>query len=144
MSSHNAANATATQETGLRPHLRLETRRDAQGACVCLFGDIDVATAGSVRRAIDECVAAGAERVVLDLRHVTFLDCAGVRLIFAADAAARAAGWELLLIEGPVAVQRVFEILGVRQALPFVDTPRSLRANRQRVLAPQHTGGGWA
>jgi len=42
-----------------------------------------------------------------------------VHLVLDTDAAARAAGWQLLLIDGPPAVQRVFELAGVRTRLPF-------------------------
>jgi anti-sigma B factor antagonist len=91
------------------------------GTCVRPVGEIDMATVGSVQLVIDECVADGCERVVLDLRGVTFMDSSGLHLVVDADAAARAAGWELLLIEGPPPVQRVFEITGLRDRLPFVE-----------------------
>jgi anti-sigma B factor antagonist len=84
-------------------------------------GEIDMATVGSVRHKIAECVAEGCERVLLDLQGVTFMDSSGVHLVVDADTAARAAGWELLIIEGPWQVQRVFEITGLRDRLTFVD-----------------------
>jgi len=86
-------------------------------------GEIDLGTVDSLRRHIDRCVAADCNRVVLDLRDVTFMDSTGLHLILETDAAARAAEWELRLIQGPARVQRVFELAGVREALPFVEAP---------------------
>jgi anti-sigma B factor antagonist len=80
-----------------------------------------MATVARVQSVIDECVADGCERVVLDLRGVTFMDSSGLHLVVDADAAARSAGWELLLIAGPPPVQRVFEITGLLDRLSFVD-----------------------
>ncbi len=94
-------------------------------------GEIDLATAGRVRRKIDECVAEGCERVVLDLQDVSFMDSSGVHLVLDADAAARAASWELLVIEGPWQVQRVFELTGLRERLTFVDGRPTVAPNRQ-------------
>jgi anti-anti-sigma factor len=125
MFSRNGAMAPPTHRTDLRPQLRVDVQPEPQGVCVCPVGEVDLATVGSIRRTIDECVGAGCERVVLDLRGVTFLDCAGVHLVLEADSAARAAGWELLLIEGPVPVQRIFDLAGVRDRLPFVDVPHT-------------------
>ena len=95
-------------------------------------GEIDLATAGRVRRKIDECVAEGCERVVLDLQDVSFMDSSGVHLVLDADAAARAASWELLVIEGPWQVQRVFELTGLGERLTFVDGRPTVAPNRQQ------------
>jgi anti-anti-sigma factor len=70
---------------------------------------------------IDECITQGCERVVLDLRGVSFMDSSGVHLVLDADAAARAASWEPLVIEGPWQVQRVFELTGLRERVDVVD-----------------------
>jgi anti-anti-sigma factor len=94
-------------------------------------GEIDLATAGRVRHKIDECVAEGCERVVLDLQDVSFMDSSGVHLVLDADAAARAASCELLVIEGPWQVQRVFELTGLRERLRFVDGRPTVARNRQ-------------
>ena len=124
MTSRNGAKAPTPDRTDIGlPRLRVDVQGEPRAVRVCPHGEIDLASVGHIRRTIDECLSAGCERVVLDLRGVTFLDCAGVHLVLNADAAARAAGWELLLIEGPVPVQRTFELTGVRDSLPFVDEP---------------------
>jgi anti-sigma B factor antagonist len=111
----------ATRAHGGAARFQVDSQPGQGGTCVRPVGEIDMATVGRVGRAIDECVADGCERVVLDLRSVTFMDSSGLHLVVDADAAARAAGWELLLIEGPPPIQRVFEITGLLDRLPFVD-----------------------
>jgi anti-sigma B factor antagonist len=84
-------------------------------------GEIDMATIGTVRERADELIASGFRRVALDLRAVTFLDSSGLRLILELMASAREEGWELGVVEGPRDVQRVFELAGVRELIPFID-----------------------
>jgi anti-anti-sigma factor len=123
---------------------QVHVQPEPRGARVRPLGEIDAATVHRVRRKIDDCVAAGCERVVLDLRGVTFMDSTGLHLSLDADAAARAAGWELLILEGPGPVQRVFEVTGMRDRLPFVDAPPSLTPNRHPAPTRQGTTSGEA
>ena len=139
MTSRNGDKAPVSDTTDVGPpRLRVDVQAEPGGVSVCPHGEIDLATVGRIRHTIDDCVGAGCERVVLDLRGVTFLDCTGVHLVLDADAVARAAGWELLLIEGPVSVQRTFELTGVRDRLPFAEEPHLRRPNRQTTarIAP--------
>jgi anti-anti-sigma factor len=49
------------------------------------------------------------------------MDTTGVRLIIQADARSRADSNRLALLRGPRAVQRVFELTGLLDRLPFAD-----------------------
>jgi anti-anti-sigma factor len=100
----------------------LDVEPEPAGVRVRPAGEIDLATVESIRRTIDECVADGCDRVVLDLQAVTFLDSTGVHLVLEANAAARAGGWQLQIVEGPAEVQRTFEVAGLRGDLPFVES----------------------
>jgi anti-sigma B factor antagonist len=115
-----SADPLATYNIEMAPPLEIVAEPESADIRVRLYGEVDLATVGSIGHKIDECAAAGCRRIVVDLRGVTFLDCAGVRVVLAADAAARAGGWELVLVEGTAAVQRVFELAGARDCLPFV------------------------
>ncbi len=119
----NGAKAPAVDRSELAASLifRVEVHAEPDGTRVAPHGEVDLATVGSIRSRIDECIAAGCDRLLLDLRAVTVLDSTGVRLVLDTAAAARAAGCELVLIDGPAEVQRTFEIAGVRDQLPFLD-----------------------
>ena len=82
-----------------------------------LAGELDLGNIGQVEPVLRE---AGVRRRVLDLRELTFMDSSGLQLILAANAAARREGWALQIVPGPPAVQRVFQICGVQDELPFV------------------------
>jgi anti-sigma B factor antagonist len=89
-------------------------------------GEVDVASVGEIEAALRELRESGFNRLVLDLRHVTFMDSTGLRLMLAWDEEARRDGMEFGLVAGGPAVQRLLEIAGVRARLTFVD-PAALR-----------------
>src|SRR5436305_12942409 len=102
-----------TQHDDFAPFtIEVEPQRDV--VRVCPHGEVDLVTVRRVRERIDELTAAGFERLLLDLREVTFLDSTGLRLLIELDHAARAGGWQLALIDGPPAVQRLFDLTGLR------------------------------
>ncbi len=58
---------------------------------------------------------------MLDLSGLTFLDSTGVHLLVRAAARSRADSDRLTLLRGSPAVQRLLEICGVDEVLPFAD-----------------------
>jgi anti-sigma B factor antagonist len=125
----NGDNRSGSRGPDEAARFQVDAQPEPRGMRVRPTGEIDLATVDSIRRKIGECVAAGCERVVLDLRGVTFMDSTGLHLVLDAQAAAREEGWELLVVEGPDSVQRVFEVTGLRDRLPFVEAPPSLTPN---------------
>ena len=83
-------------------------------------GELDLVNAPALEAQINALREAGFRRLVLDLRGLSFMDCRGLHLILRCDAMARGDGLALKLIPGTRAVQRVFEIAGVAERLPFV------------------------
>jgi anti-sigma B factor antagonist len=82
-------------------------------------GEIDLASVPQVESRLREVREAGFERVVLDLRGVSFLDSSGLRMILAWDHQSRRDGLEFRVLRGPAVVQRVFEVTGVSDRVPF-------------------------
>jgi anti-sigma B factor antagonist len=85
------------------------------------IGDVDLATVGALRARMDEAMAAGTARLILDLRATTFLDSSGLHLAMETDAWATRNGIEFLILAGPRVVQRAFRAVGLSARLPFVD-----------------------
>jgi anti-sigma B factor antagonist len=79
-------------------------------------GDLDIATAPQLQRALDD--AAGADVVRLDLSRVTFMDSSGLHVLVRAHAMATTAGTRLI-ISGALqpAVRRTLELSGVGDLL---------------------------
>ena len=72
-------------------------------AWVRVTGELDIATAPALAEVLGQAEER-AQRVVLDLRQLTFMDSAGVHVIVDANLRATAAGRRLVLVRGPAQV----------------------------------------
>jgi anti-sigma B factor antagonist len=81
-------------------------------------GELDIATAPQLEQALLEGRRAG-DVVVLDLSGLAFIDSTGLRVVVRATNAARDDGWTLRLRRARPQVQRIFDIAGIADALPF-------------------------
>jgi anti-sigma B factor antagonist len=80
-------------------------------------GELDIDTAEEMDHSLSIALASEAERVVIDLRGLEFLDSTGLRAI--ASACRGEDGHRLSLVPGPPAVQGVFNVSGLARELPF-------------------------
>ena len=97
----------------------VEVERSGNAACVAPWGELDIATVRALEDRLDELRRIGCASVVLDLRHLEFIDSSGAHLALQQHALAQLEGHSFELIAGPRPVQRVFEILGLLDTLPF-------------------------
>jgi len=86
-----------------------------------LSGELDMAAEDELEMAIISC--AKAARLTLDLSQLTFMDSTGLTLILLADDLCKVHGIAFAVVPGPRQVQRVFEIAGVLDSLPFEMEP---------------------
>jgi anti-sigma B factor antagonist len=101
--------------------LEVTVTRDADRHTVALAGELDIGTVQRAEAALAEAESGSARMIVLDLSGLTFMDSTGVRLALAAAARSRADSDRLRFVRGGPAVQRVFELSGVTDTLPFID-----------------------
>ena len=101
--------------------LTVHSERDGIMHTVRLEGELDLASAEQLERELLRVERSDALSIVLDLSALEFIDSTGVRLIIQADARSRADSHRLALLRGPRAVQRVFELTGMLDRLPFAD-----------------------
>ncbi len=101
--------------------LSMTSEREDDLHVIALFGELDLATANGVEQELLRVEATDAEAIVLDLTGLTFMDSTGARLVLQANARSRADSCRLTLLRGPRAVQRVFELSGLVDLLPFAD-----------------------
>jgi anti-sigma B factor antagonist len=92
-------------------------------AHVTVSGELDLLSAPELERALERIAAGGAERVVLDLRALAFLDSTGMALIIRFRRRAATDGSVFQVVRGPRGVHRVFTITGVEDQFVFVDSP---------------------
>ena len=98
------------------------THRDDTAMVVVPKGEIDLATVDIVRDAVENGWQRGL-RLVLDFREVGFMDTSGLRYVLELNDRAAREGFELRLVRGSSAVQRVFQVAGLDTRLPWVDEP---------------------
>ncbi len=87
------------------------------GTRIAPRGELDMATQGELRTAIEQQAARGA--VTLDLSGLRFLDTSGLRLVLETAEAARTQGFAFTVLPGIPAVQRLFDVAGVTELVPF-------------------------
>jgi anti-anti-sigma factor len=86
-----------------------------------LSGELDTASVPVLHRAISRICEGPAEptSVTLDMSGLMFIDSTGLAEIILTALRCEHDGRELSLIRGPRAVQRLFELTGTIDALPF-------------------------
>ncbi len=90
--------------------LEIHVVRDRQEATVALHGELDLVSADMLEGEVRKLHLAGFDRVVVDLRHVEFLDSTGLRVLLSLRNAAKRERHRLVLVPGPRQVQRLFEL----------------------------------
>lgn len=91
---------------------------EVQGVCVAaLDGDVDLAVVERVEADLDGAAGSGVPSLVVDLTRVTYLDSAGVHLLFKLAHRRHAAGGATRLAVAPGPVRRVLELTGVEATL---------------------------
>jgi len=97
----------------------ISAERDTRKARLVLGGDLDMAARFQAEQALDQLLSEPLEQLVVDRGEVTFVDSTGMSLVLELDDRARTDGFKLRLLRGPDDVQRVFELAGVADVLPF-------------------------
>jgi len=95
-------------------HFDCTSERLGDAVVVTPYGDLDRDTAPRLRAALTEAVdEAGADRVEVELRHVTFMDSSGIGALLAGHRLAEGAGISLRVRGPSPAVRTVLEVTGV-------------------------------
>ena len=93
-------------------------RRTGDAIVVAPAGEIDLATIDIVEASIQAAIAE-TDTLVLDLRDVSFIDSAGVRLVLETSRDVP----HFSVVRGPREVQRVFGLVGLDERLTILDEP---------------------
>lgn len=101
---------TAEQEVGLS----LSVERNGEEAVVLVGGELEFGTAAPLRTVLLDVAHDGADRLVVDLEAVEFIDSTGISLLVQAKQRLEAQGAQLVLRRPAHRVVRVLEIAGLR------------------------------
>ena len=98
------------------------TVEDRDEVCVVhADGEVDIATAPLLGRALEAGLAGGRPTVVVDMRQISFVDCTGIGLLTAARCRAREQGTRLRILAGR-ALARTAALLELTTALGLHET----------------------
>jgi anti-anti-sigma factor len=92
-------------------------------------GEIDIATVGSLRSALENALASGLRDIWVDLSEVTFMDSCGLHALVLADHAFTGRHRQLTIICPRGAVRRTLELTGLDRVLNV----QSSRADAHRL-----------
>lgn len=131
--SHRAAAAALSGAvSGALRRARVQVQLQPRPVVVTLAGEFDVATAGPLTALLDRLLAVHPDRVVVDMRAVTFIDCAGLEPLLRARSTARV--WS-----GTVALRGASR--PVRLLLTALARTRALDGRRGQSLPDRELAG---
>ena len=103
------------------PPFSLTIARNDSHTVVALRGELDIVAEGELAAGLALVLATEPSVLTVDLRELEFLDSTGLRALLRLRTDTEAIGCRLLLVPGPAAVQRAFEVSGVSGQFAMVD-----------------------
>ena len=94
-----------------------ETSERGDAVVVELSGELDISTAAGVESRLMEVEQRAPERLILDLRRVSFIDSTGLSMIINADGRARKEGRRLTIVSGEGVPRRILRTVGLEERL---------------------------
>ena len=102
-------------------HLEVQDHVTSGRHTLVLSGELDMANAAMLETMIERLCTEGIAGIALDLTALTFIDSTGIRVVVSAQQLCKEHGYAFALTPGTPAVQRIFEISGLLDTLPFQD-----------------------
>ena len=102
------------------PHFTAHTTNGGDTCRLKLAGEFDFAGRPLADDALERSRDKG-QKLVLDLSELEFIDSMGIHFVVTAHERARAAGREFSIVRGGPQVDRVFNLVGLDDVLPFAD-----------------------
>ncbi len=91
----------------------IQTRLEGDTAVVAINGKLDMVTAAEFRSKVDEALAGGAKRAIVDMAELSYMSSAGIGALTAIAIQFQKAGGELRVANVQPNVQKIIEICGI-------------------------------
>lgn len=105
----------------------VESERIGGDHWVTPFGEVDVATVAALEQDLLAVEQSDAQRVVLDLRRLFFMDSAGLHLLLRAHERSLANDNRLEIVPGSHAVHTTLRLTGAENRLPLITSTVAAR-----------------
>jgi anti-sigma B factor antagonist len=93
--------------------MMMHTRREGDTAVVTVNGKLDMVTVAEFRKTVQDAIAGGAKRAVIDLDGLSYISSAGIGAIAMSANEFKALGGDLRVASPQANVSRVLEICGI-------------------------------
>lgn len=114
--------------------LEVATHIRADEARAALIGELDLAAIDTLAEALTRLQATGAERIVLDLHALGFMDGTGLRAILDAQSRAEGCGKSLVLTNAAPSVRRLLSVTGTDTVLCLADEKTEMMSSRRAQI----------
>jgi anti-sigma B factor antagonist len=102
---------------------RIVEERHGQVAIAAIEGEIDSSNVGEIAGRVRAMLTNQSEALVIDLEHTTYIDSAGINLLFSIGAELDGRQQRLLLVVAPQSnIARMLSITGLDAAVPTYPT----------------------
>jgi anti-sigma B factor antagonist len=100
-----------------RDVLRLSVRRQGALVRIDVHGELDLATSADLTALINQVTDEPGQTLVVDLRALTFCDCAGLRVLVHQHHRLHERGGALILLRPPPRIQQLLTLIGLDHQL---------------------------
>jgi anti-sigma B factor antagonist len=107
-----------------RRRFTFDFARTQDATLITLAGELDVVCSDSFKRRFAEATEDDPERVVIDLRDLTFIDSTGLALLLRVRDLSEDVGFTLWMVSTETdPTSRIFRMTGTNTILPMVESP---------------------
>lgn len=99
--------------------MRVQSVRDVDEAHITAIGELDIESVPLLAAEFEAAERGDAELIVLDLSGLTFVDSTGLRFLLGASDGCGGEGGRLRILEGSEPLERLLDIVGLRERLPI-------------------------
>ena len=99
--------------------LRVRSERGSHCHVVEVEGELDLSSLELLDQEVGRVMATDASAIVLDLSRLEFIDSSGIQLLLQLELKSRNNGHRMRMVRGSSAVQRLLELSGADEMLPF-------------------------
>jgi anti-sigma B factor antagonist len=103
----------------MEPTFQTQIAKRGDSVVLVVIGEVDIATAPLLEQRLTEAESIDAATVIVDLDGVSFMDSSGLQVLLS-HVVSETNGRRVRLTRGSRQVQRLFEVSGMRDHLPFV------------------------
>jgi anti-anti-sigma factor len=110
---------SSSVEPGCSRQLELHDEISCGKHRLVLAGELDLASVPEFGEVVERICAGSPRAITVDLSQLAFMDSSGLHAILTLGEHCRERGYDLQIIPGQPQVQRLFELTGLLDVLPF-------------------------